>query len=33
MELGLNIRYVTEVPTGRVGGLLAQAAAYARLYQ
>jgi hypothetical protein len=32
-EVGLAIRYVTEVPTGRVGGLLAQAAAYARLYQ
>jgi hypothetical protein len=32
-EVGLAIRYVTEVPTGRVGSLLAQAAAYARLYQ
>jgi hypothetical protein len=33
MEVGLAIRYVTDVPTGRVGGLLAQAAAYARLYR
>jgi hypothetical protein len=33
MEAGLAIRYVTEVPTGRVGSLLAQADAYARLYQ
>jgi hypothetical protein len=33
MEVGLAIRYVTDVPTGRVGSLLAQAAAYARLYQ
>ena len=33
MEVGVAIRYVTEVPTGRVGGLLAQADAYARLYQ
>jgi hypothetical protein len=31
-EVGLAIRYVTDVPTGRVGGLLAQADAYARLY-
>jgi hypothetical protein len=33
MEVGLAIRYVMDVPTGRVGGLLAQADAYARLYQ
>jgi hypothetical protein len=33
MEVGLAIRYVTDVPTGRVGSLLAQADAYARLYQ
>jgi hypothetical protein len=32
-EVGLAIRYVTDVPTGRVGSLLAQADAYARLYQ
>jgi len=33
MEVGLAIRYVTDVPSGRVGSILAQAAAYARLYQ
>jgi hypothetical protein len=32
-EVGLAIRYVTDVPTSRVGSLLAQADAYARLYQ
>jgi hypothetical protein len=32
-EVGLAIRYVTDVPTGRVGSLLAQADAYVRLYQ
>lgn len=32
-EVGLAIRYVTDVPTSRVGRLLAQADAYARLYQ
>jgi hypothetical protein len=31
-EVGLAIRYVTDVPTGRVGTLLAQADAYARRY-
>jgi hypothetical protein len=33
IEVGLAIRYVIDVPTGRVGGLLAQADAYARPYQ
>jgi hypothetical protein len=33
MEVGLAIRYVSDVPTGRVGSLLAQADAYARLYR
>jgi hypothetical protein len=33
MEVGLAIRYVTDVPTGRVGSILAQADAYSRLYQ
>jgi hypothetical protein len=31
-EVGLVIRYVLDVPTARVGSLLAQADAYARLY-
>lgn len=31
-EVGLAIRYVLDVPTARVGSLLAQADAYARLY-
>jgi hypothetical protein len=33
VEVGLAIRYVTDVPTGRVGSILAQADAYGRLYQ